>query len=207
MIAVLDYGVNNVEGLLKVLDDLGGSYVVATEASDVRMATGIILTGDGTFGEGMAGLASSGLDHVVKEEFFSGKPILGINLGMQLFFTSSDEGGYHQGLNLLPGHVQKLEGDGVIHKGWNWLKFRHPHRLYKGLEENKVYFSHSYLVDAENEDDVVGYTNYQESIPAIVSRGNLVGMQFHPEKSGAYGTQLLNQFLTQVVYRGNGQEK
>ncbi|SDZ34053.1 imidazole glycerol phosphate synthase subunit HisH [Thermoactinomyces sp. DSM 45892] len=203
MIAVLDYGVNKAEELLRVLDDLGHSYVVATEAIDVRMAKGIILTGDGTFGEGMTGLASSGLDHVVKEEFFSGKPILGINLGMQLFFTSSDEGGYHQGLNLLPGHVQKLEGDDVIHRGWNWLKFKHPHRLYKGLVEEKVYFSHTYVIDADNEDDVVGYTNYLEFIPAVVSRGNLVGMQFHPEKSGAYGAQLLDQFVTQFLHQGN----
>lgn len=203
MIAILDYGLGNLHSVSKALEALGHAYLVTTEPAEIRKAEGIILPGVGAFGDGMKGLAETGLDRLLKEEAFAGKPILGICLGMQLLFTSSDEHGYHQGLNLLPGHVRKLEVDDVIpHMGWNWLQFKHPHRLYRGLEEGHVYFVHSYYVDAVNEDDVIGTTNYHLTIPAIVARGNVVGMQFHPEKSGELGLQLLDRFVTQIIQKG-----
>lgn len=199
MIAIVDYGIGDLYSLSKALEALEHRYLVTTYPLEIRKATGIILTGEGAFANGMKGLAEAGVDRLLKEEAFAGKPILGIGLGMQLLFTSSDEGGYHQGLNLLPGHIRKLETDDMIpHIGWNWLQFKHPHCLYKGLEEGEVYFNHSYYVDVTNKDDVIGTTNYYQPIPAIVARGNMVGMQFSPEKSGVLGMQLLDRFITQI---------
>lgn len=115
---------------------------------------------------------------------------------MQLLFTSSDEHGYYQGLDLLPGHVVKFEGDMLIpHMGWNWLSFKHPHPLFRGLSEDYVYFVHSYHVQAANDEDVIATTDYYQPVTAIVARNQIVGMQFHPEKSGQFGLQLLDRFV------------
>src|SRR5690606_7278154 len=113
-------------------------------------------------------LESRGLAKVIRHEVRLGKPILGICLGMQLLFTSSDEHGYYQGLDLLPGHVVKFEGDMLIpHMGWNWLSFKHPHPLFRGLSEDYVYFVHSYHVQAANDEDVIATTDYYQPVTAI----------------------------------------
>lgn len=204
MIVIIDYGLGDLPSVSIALETLGHSHFVSTDPTEIRKADRIILPGVGAFCDGMKGLAEAGLDRLLKEEAFAGKPILGISLGMQLLFTSSDEHGYYQGLNLLPGHVRKLEVDEMIpHIGWNWLQFKHPHRLYRGLEEGHVYFDHSYYVDVTNEDDVIGTTDYQQTISAIVARGNIVGMQFQPEKSGVLGLQLLDRFVTQIKQGAN----
>jgi glutamine amidotransferase len=195
MIAIIDYGMGNIYSLEKALERLGHEVIITSDPGELRRADALILPGVGAFGNAMRELEARELADIIKAEATRGKPILGICLGMQLLFTSSDEHGYHQGLNLLPGHVVRFEGDYPIpHMGWNWLTFRHPHKLFRGLSEGHVYFVHSYHVRAANEEDVIAVTDYHQPVTAIAARGNIIGMQFHPEKSGELGLALLDRF-------------
>lgn len=203
MIAIIDYGLGNVYSVSKALESLGYPSMVTSDHEQIKKASGIILPGVGAFGDGMRELAERGLISLLKSQVLSGKPLLGICLGMQLLFTSGDENGFHQGLNILSGHVKKLQVDDLIpHMGWNWLTFKHPHPLFRGLMEGHVYFVHSYYVESNNSEDIIATTDYHLDIPAIVARGNVMGMQFHPEKSGELGLQLLDQFVLKVVLGG-----
>ena len=195
MIAIIDYGMGNIFSVSKALERMGHAGAIVSDRETILQADGIILPGVGAFGDAMYELAKRDLNSVIKEAAYQDKPILGICLGMQLLFTSSDEHGYHQGLSLLPGHVARFEGDYAIpHMGWNWLSYKHPHPLFKGLEEDYVYFAHSYPVQADNDEDVIATVDYHQPVAAVVNRGNVFGMQFHPEKSGKLGLQLLERF-------------
>ncbi|GGE04262.1 imidazole glycerol phosphate synthase subunit HisH [Marinithermofilum abyssi] len=195
MIAIIDYGMGNLYSVSQTLKRMGHPVRVTSDPEVIRAADGVILPGVGAFGDAMMELKQRGLENVIKEEARSGKPLLGICLGMQLLFTSSEEYGYHQGLNLLPGHVVRFEGDyNIPHMGWNELRFTGPHPLFKGVEEGFVYFVHSYHVQADNREDVLAVTDYHQPVTAIVGHNNLYGMQFHPEKSGEVGVQLLERF-------------
>jgi len=196
MLAIIDYGMGNLNSLSEALKRMGQSFEVTSDPEKVVAADGLILPGVGAFGDAMYELESRGLAKVIKHEVQLGKPILGICLGMQLLFTSSEEHGYYQGLNLLPGHVVKFKGELPIpHMGWNWLSFKHPHPLFRGLKEDYVYFVHSYHVEAANDEDVIATTDYGRPVAAVVARNQIVGMQFHPEKSGAFGRKLLEQWF------------
>jgi len=196
MIAIIDYGLGNLHSISKALERMGHSSVITADHESIQAADGIILPGVGAFGDAMYELESRDLVSVLKQEALRGKPLLGICLGMQLLFTSSEENGYHQGLNILPGHVVRFQGDfNIPHMGWNWLSFRHPHPLFKGLEEDYVYFVHSFHVQADNDEDVIATTDYHQTVTAIVARHQVMGMQFHPEKSGELGLKLLNRFV------------
>jgi glutamine amidotransferase len=195
VIAIIDYGMGNLYSLSQALLRLDHEFVITDDTETIKNADKLILPGVGAFGDAMVELKGRGLAKVITEEAIAGKPLLGICLGMQLLFTSSDEHGYFSGLNLLSGHVEKMSMDLPIpHMGWNWLSFRHPHPLLGSLEEGHVYFVHSYHVKATNAEDVIATTDYSEEITAIVARNNIIGMQFHPEKSGPLGIQLLHQF-------------
>ncbi|RAL24501.1 imidazole glycerol phosphate synthase subunit HisH [Thermoflavimicrobium daqui] len=199
MLAIIDYGMGNLHSLSKALERMGYDYVITSDPDVLRKANGLILPGVGAFGDAMYELAIRGIDTVIKAEALEGKPLLGICLGMQLLFSSSDENGYYEGLNLLPGHVARFRGElRIPHMGWNWLFFKHPHPLFRDLSEDYVYFVHSYYVQAANSEDVIATTNYGTSVPAIVARNQIYGMQFHPEKSGKLGLKLLNQFARLV---------
>jgi glutamine amidotransferase len=195
VIAIIDYGMGNLYSLSQTLQRMDYAHIITSDMNTIRKADKLILPGVGAFGDAMAELAERGLNKFIIEEVKHGKPLLGICLGMQLLFTSSDEHGYFQGLNLLPGHVERIKTDlPVPHMGWNWLSFRHPHPLFRSLREGHVYFVHSYHVKATNAEDVIATTDYEQEITAVVARNNIVGMQFHPEKSGQLGIQLLHQF-------------
>lgn len=196
MIAIIDYGMGNLHSVSKALERMGQPCVVTSDFQEIRRANSLILPGVGAFGDAMYELASRGLDRVIKAEVLKGKPILGICLGMQLLFSSSDENGYYEGLNFLPGHVARLPNDlNVPHMGWNWLSFKHPYPLFYGLKEDYVYFVHSYHVLADNPEDVIATTEYCRPVTAVVARNNIYGMQFHPEKSGELGLALLKRFV------------
>ncbi|MBA4603229.1 imidazole glycerol phosphate synthase subunit HisH [Thermoactinomyces mirandus] len=195
MIAIVDYGMGNLHSVSKALEKMNHEIAVTSDPETLIQADAIILPGVGAFGDAMYELGKRDLVTILKEAARSDKPILGICLGMQLLFTSSDEHGYHQGLNLLPGHVVRFEGDyNIPHMGWNWLSFKHPHPFFRGLEEGHVYFVHSHHVLADNQEDVIATTDYYQPVAAIVARRNICGMQFHPEKSGKLGLQLLERF-------------
>ncbi|CAN7760944.1 imidazole glycerol phosphate synthase subunit HisH [Paenibacillus sp. LjRoot56] len=198
MIAIIDYGMGNLHSVSKAVERLGYEAVVTGDPEQILAAEGAILPGVGAFGDAMEHLRESGLDEVVKQYAASGKPTIGICLGMQLLFSSSEEHGQHEGLGLLPGTVVRFRGDyKVPHMGWNRLSYKQSESpIFKGIEEGHVYFVHSYHAKPERESDLLAVTDYYQPVTAIVGRDNVYGMQFHPEKSGDIGMQLLGNFLT-----------
>ncbi|SDX87908.1 imidazole glycerol phosphate synthase subunit HisH [Paenibacillus sp. CF384] len=196
MIAIIDYGMGNLHSVSKAVERLGYEAVITADAQEIMEADGAILPGVGAFGDAMQNLQNTGLEEVTRFYAASGKPLLGICLGMQLLFSESEEYGQHQGLGLLPGSVIRFRGDfKVPHMGWNKLTFKQGSPLFKGLEEGHVYFVHSFHAKPQRSDDLLAITDYNGPVTAIVGRGNVYGMQFHPEKSGELGMSLLRNFL------------
>lgn len=199
-IAIVDYGMGNLHSVSKAVQRLGFEGIVTGDADAILGADGVILPGVGAFGDAMEHLRESGLDEVVRQAAASGKPLLGICLGMQLLFGESEEHGRNEGLGILPGKAVRFqggEGFKVPHMGWNQLEFAQPTSpLLGNLEEGHVYFVHSYHVLPECKDDLVAVTDYGHPVTAIVGRDNVYGMQFHPEKSGELGMALLRNFLS-----------
>ncbi|SFM24641.1 glutamine amidotransferase [Paenibacillus sp. 1_12] len=196
MIAIIDYGMGNLHSVSKAVERLGYEALVTSDENEIMAADGAILPGVGAFGDAMEQLRESRLDEVAVRYAQSGKPLLGICLGMQLLFTSSEEHGSYQGLNLLPGKVVRFQGSYKIpHMGWNRLQFQQKGPLFAGIEEGHVYFVHSFHALPEQASDLLAVTDYYQQVTAIVGRGNIYGMQFHPEKSGSIGMQLLGNFL------------
>ncbi|WP_079914636.1 imidazole glycerol phosphate synthase subunit HisH [Paenibacillus sp. 32352] len=196
MIAIIDYGMGNLHSVSKAVERLGYEAVITSDEQQIMAADGAILPGVGAFGDAMEHLRESQLDGAVKRYAESGKPLLGICLGMQLLFSRSEEHGSHEGLNLLPGSVVRFRGSyKVPHMGWNRLQFVQSSPLFKGIEQGHVYFVHSYHVQPEQRSDLLATTDYYQQVTAIVGRNQIYGMQFHPEKSGSIGMKLLGNFL------------
>lgn len=192
MIAIVDYGIGNIKSLMSLLE---GDEVILTDATETLMQADVmILPGVGAFGYAMNALRERGLDTVVKSFSKTGKPLIGICLGMQLLYESSEEYGYHDGLGLLKGQIKSLPDDFVKpHMGWN--KIVSCEKESRTNVENYMYFVHSYYAVEIDESTLVATTQYGTSIPAIVQSGNLIGFQGHPEKSGAFGAELLKQAI------------
>lgn len=197
-VAIVDYGMGNLHSVSKAVERLGYTSLVTSDAGEILAADSVILPGVGAFGDAMEHLRESGMDEVVRAAASAGQPVLGICLGMQLLFSSSEEHGEHKGLGLLPGAVVRFaprDGYKVPHMGWNKLSFRQPESpLLAGLAEGHVYFVHSYHALAAD-GDLLAVTDYGHPVTAIVGRDNVYGMQFHPEKSGELGIKLLGNFL------------
>jgi glutamine amidotransferase len=207
VIAIIDYGMGNLHSVSKAVERLGCEARVTSDPREILAADGAILPGVGAFGDAMANLRETGLVDTVKEYAASGKPFLGICLGMQLLFTESEEHGVHQGLDLLPGRVVRFQGDyKVPHMGWNELTFKQESPLFEGVEPGHVYFVHSYHALPERESDLLAVTDYCQPVTAIVGRGSVYGMQFHPEKSGDLGMALLRKFTDMASGRIEGFE-
>lgn len=202
MIAIVDYGVGNLFSLRSSLDAIGAKSAVSGDAETIRNADAVILPGVGAFADAAVKLKESGLARVVRETAVSGKPLLGVCLGMQLLFERSLEYGEHPGLGLLRGSVIPLKGLipaalKIPHIGWNALRFPHgkansPLFRYIG-EGDCVYFVHSYFAFACGP-DVIATTEYGAELTAAVARDNIFGCQFHPEKSGRVGLNILRAF-------------
>lgn len=197
MIAIIDYGMGNLHSVSKAVERLGYEAVITADPQTIIEADGAILPGVGAFGDAMQNLRDTKLDDVAKFYAASGKPMLGICLGMQLLFSESEEYGTNEGLNILPGKVIRFQGEyKVPHMGWNKLSFlQQQSPLFNGLSEGHVYFVHSFHAKPQLESDLLATTDYHQQVTAIVGRGNVYGMQFHPEKSGELGMQLLGNFL------------
>ena len=202
MIAIVDYGVGNLFSLSRSLEAIGQEVLVTGEAEALRRADRLILPGVGAFADAATKLRESGLGEVVSQEAARGKPLLGICLGMQLLFEKSYEFGEHEGLGLIPGAVRPIadaipRGLKIPHIGWNGLLFpgeRPRHPLMAGLAPGDcVYFVHSFYA-ADCEEDIIAVTEYGGMLTAAVARRNVAGFQFHPEKSGPVGLQLLRRF-------------
>ncbi|MBR7098696.1 MAG: imidazole glycerol phosphate synthase subunit HisH [Clostridia bacterium] len=199
MIAILDYGVGNLFSLVSSLKMIGADAVVTGDADVIRSADKLILPGVGAFADAAAKLRESGLDAVLREEAKKGKEIMGICLGMQLLFEKSMEYGEHEGLGLLRGSVVPMEGVipaqlKIPHIGWNALHFQKQHKLMKYIKENDcVYFVHSYYA-VDCEESLLATAEYGRELTAMVGKDNVMGCQFHPEKSGAVGLNILRAF-------------
>lgn len=199
MIAIVDYGVGNLFSLRSSLDMIGAEAVVTSNADEIRKCKKIILPGVGAFADAAEKLRNSGLDKVIIEEAKNGKQIFGICLGMQMLFEKSYEYGEHKGLGLLKGSVVPMQGYiqselKIPHIGWNALHFKKQHPLFKYVKENDcVYFVHSYFAtDCEN--SLLATAEYGKELTAAVAYKNVAGMQFHPEKSGEVGLNILRAF-------------
>ena len=199
--AIIDYGVGNLFSLCSSLQSIGAEVVVTPDADTIRRADRIILPGVGAFADAAAKLHATGLDKVLLEEAAKGKPIMGICLGMQMLFEVSYEYGEHQGLGLIPGRVIPMagyipEGLKIPHIGWNplILKGAEKHPLLRYVNEGDcVYFVHSYFA-TDCTDAVIATAEYGRELTAAVACGNVMGCQFHPEKSGPVGLSILRAF-------------
>ena len=199
MIAIINYGVGNLYSLKSSLDSLGIDSVITGDVSEIKNSDKIILPGVGAFRDAAASLKSCGLDTVIIEEAKNGKPIMGICLGMQMLFEKSYEYGEHNGLGLLQGKVVPMEGVlpqeyKIPHIGWNHLIFKQQNPLFRYIKEGDfVYFVHSYYaVDCDTA--ITSTAEYDKDITATVEKGNVYGCQFHPEKSGNVGLNILKAF-------------
>jgi len=197
MIAIIDYGAGNLNSVKNALDFVGAMSVIAGKADTIKAADGVILPGVGSFGDAMNSLRTSGLVEAVYAAATDGKPFLGICLGMQMLFESSEESPGVAGLGVPKGKILKIPDTGlkVPHMGWNSLEIRNKSGVFKDIpQDTYAYFVHSYYLKAEEEAQVAAKTFYGVAIDAAVAAGNLFGMQFHPEKSGDLGIQMLRNF-------------
>ena len=200
MIAIVDYGVGNLFSLNSSLAAIGADSVVTSDAEVLKKADRIILPGVGAFGDAAAKLRATGLVDLLISEAKSGKPFLGICLGMQLLFDVGYEYGEHKGLGLIPGEIRPIEdvipaGLKIPHIGWNALHFKQPDNpLFRYIKEGDcVYFVHSFY-GAKCDESVIATAEYGAELTAAVASGNVFGCQFHPEKSGNVGLNILKAF-------------
>ena len=198
MIGIIDYDAGNLRSVEKALQYLGKETIVTRDSEQIRKADKVILPGVGAFGDAMKKLQEYHLDTLIREIADSGKPLLGICLGLQLLFEESEESPGVEGLGILEGKIRRIpEGEGlkVPHIGWNSLHLEHNGRLFRNIPENSyVYFVHSYYLEAKDPEIVKASTEYGVHIHASVEKNNLFACQFHPEKSSETGLQILKNF-------------
>jgi glutamine amidotransferase len=195
-LAIIDYGIGNLRSVEKAFTAQGIDAVVTRDEKILRNADKLVLLGVGAFGYAMQSLRELGFDEVVIEAANAGKPIIGLCVGLQMMFDEGHEFGVHKGLGLLKGKVVKFPDNlHVPHIGWNQVALQREHPIFRGLEDQSFfYFVHSYYVEPEEASCVLGTTEYGLTYPSICGRDNIVGVQFHPEKSQATGLQLLRNF-------------
>lgn len=192
MNVIIDYKVGNILSIQSGFNRVGLQTVISSDKTLLKSAEVLILPGVGAFKDAMNDLSESGFIPIIMDHISKGKLLIGICLGMQLLFDSSDEFGYTKGLGILQGNIEKLDINyKVPHMGWNTLEIVSDDNIVNGvLNGDFVYFIHSYYANMSKK-DVIAYSNYGINIPAIVRNENVIGMQFHPEKSGKVGLQLL----------------
>lgn len=199
MIAIVDYDAGNIKSVEKALQYLSEEPIVTRDKETLLRADKVIVPGVGAFGDAMEKMHQYDLVHILHTIASNGTPILGICLGLQLFFDSSEESCGADGLSLLPGKIVRIpekEGYKIPHMGWNSITVNPKSKLLKGIPDGSyVYFVHSYYLQAAREEDVAATTDYVVKIHAAAERGNVFATQFHPEKSGDVGLQILKNFI------------
>lgn len=200
MVAVIDYGLGNLGSIVNMLKVLGEKSVIAAGAEDIKAADRLILPGVGAFDAGMRQLKERGLEEVIRKEALAGKPVLGICLGMQLLGRRSEEGSL-DGMGLIPFdnirfRIAPESGLKIPHMGWDLIELKRTSPLTEGLEgSQRYYFVHSYHAKCDQEENVLMTCEYGTEFAAAVVRGNIYGVQFHPEKSHHFGMALLENFV------------
>jgi glutamine amidotransferase len=195
-VGIIDYGVGNLRSVEKAFAATGCTAVVSSDETILRDAERLVLPGVGAFGACMKALTERGFDELVGERVARGTPLLGVCVGMQMLFEESDEFGLKLGLGLLPGRVRRFAGDLIVPQvGWNQISQRLAHALFAGIADQAFfYFVHSYYCESDDPSVVVGETEYGTTYASVVARGNICGVQFHPEKSQTAGLRLLSNF-------------
>ena len=197
MIAIINYGMGNLRSVQAGLEHVGQEAFITDDPKEVANAPAVVLPGVGAFGDAITRLEETGLGDAFREAVRSGKPCLGICLGLQLLFSESEEGGLYRGLDIIPGKVVRFSNQlKVPHMGWNQLDIRKPDMLiFNGIpDESYMYFVHSYYVQPEDPEVIATATDYGISFTSMIAKDNLFATQFHPEKSQAVGLQLLRNF-------------
>jgi glutamine amidotransferase len=198
MIVIIDYGMGNLKSVYNALKKIECDCIISSDVEEIRKADGLILPGVGAFQDCMDNLAKANLPEIIREEVAKGKPLLGICLGMQVLFERGFEGEERDGLGLLQGEIRKMVNPKVKipHIGWNNLEKNREDNLLNGLKDDAfVYYVHSYRVEGYRDEDLVGYSTYGDlKIPGLFRKDNVMGAQFHPEKSGEIGLNILRNF-------------
>jgi glutamine amidotransferase len=203
-VVIVDYGAGNLFSVTKAVERTGCHPLVSSRPEDVVNAEALILPGVGAAADTMRNLNAGGLVEPVREYIASGRPFLGVCMGLQALMTVSEEGGEHRCLDIIPGRVRRLDNDGgrlkIPHMGWNNLYQRSAHPIFDGIPDGAYfYFVHSYAVAPEDPTVTIGETEYGGVIPALLARDNLVATQFHPEKSGRDGLRIYANFVRNSV--------
>ncbi len=199
MIAIIDYGAGNLMSVKKAFDFIGAENIITADPDIIEKSDGVVLPGVGAFGDAMDCMRKSNLIETTKKAALSGKPFLGICLGLHLLFEGSDEAPGVEGLKLFKGRIHKIPGNGlkVPHMGWNSIKIVKDNPLFKGIPDNSyVYFVHSFYLEAEDREIVSSTTDYSVNIHASIAKDNVFAAQFHPEKSGDVGIKMLRNFVS-----------
>lgn len=196
MLVIIDYGMGNLRSVEKAFETVGVPVQLTNDPEVIKAAPGIVLPGVGAFSAAMKNLNDLGLVEPLKEAVVQGKPFLGICLGMHLLLEGSEEGEPIPGLGLIPGWVKKLPpGLKVPHMGWNQIHIKKETPILKGIQEEAYfYFVHSYYCDPEGSEMIATSTDYGIDFTSIIAKGNVFGIQFHPEKSSSMGLQILKNF-------------
>jgi glutamine amidotransferase len=193
---IIDYGVGNLRSVEKAFAATGCDALISGDEETLRAAQGLVLPGVGAFGACMKALKERGFDLLVREKASEGTPLLGVCVGMQMLFEESDEFGSTPGLGLLKGTVRRFGNELVVpHVGWNRIHQKREHALFEGIGDGAFcYFVHSFYCQPRERDVVVGETEYGQRYASVVARGNICGVQFHPEKSQDVGLRMLRNF-------------
>lgn len=203
MIAIIDYGAGNIQSVYKALKFIGADCKVTSDKDEILNADGAILPGVGSFGDAMDTMTKRGIKDTFIEYTKSGKPFLGICLGLQLLFPESEETPGVKGLDIFKGTITKIPNQNrtlkIPHMGWNNISIKQKNGIFKDIEgEPYVYFVHSFYLKAQDKDIVAATTQYGIEIDAAVQKGNIIATQFHPEKSGEVGLKMLKNFVEMV---------
>ncbi len=195
-IGIIDYGVGNLRSVEKAFAANGCTAVISSDEKVLQQSERLVLPGVGAFGACMKALTERGFDELVRERVAKGTPLLGVCVGMQMLFEESDEFGTTPGLGLLRGRVRRFGSDLIVPQvGWNQIQQRRIHPLFDGIIDRAFfYFVHSYYCESDDPAIVIGETEYSATYASVVARGNVCGVQFHPEKSQAVGLKLLSNF-------------
>ncbi|MDH5696536.1 MAG: imidazole glycerol phosphate synthase subunit HisH [Dehalococcoidia bacterium] len=197
MIAIIDYGAGNLRSVVNAISRLGYQAKVTSSPHEMLTAQAVILPGVGAAADTMANLQRLGLASPIQRFITEGRPFLGVCIGLQVLFSDTEEGGWHQCLGIIPGVVRRLPpGLKIPHMGWNQVRQKVSHPIFGGIpDEANFYFVHSYYVEPDDGSLVAGETDYGIPICSVIARGNLVATQFHPEKSGEVGLKIYDNFI------------
>ena len=197
MITIIDYGAGNLRSVANAITQLGYQPKITSSVNELLDAQAVILPGVGAAADTMASLRALGLAGPIRQLIAEGRPFFGVCIGLQVLFTSTEEGGGHECLGILPGRVKRLpSGMKIPHMGWNQVKQRLSHPIFNGIpDEANFYFVHSYYVEPEDKSLIAADTDYGVTICSVIAKGNLIATQFHPEKSGESGLRMYRNFI------------